>query len=372
MSRAAGDETGADPTLGHGPAASEPVNGETAAQSTWHGTPGAPRLHVVTGKGGTGKTTVAAALAVALATEGQRVLLVETEERQGISQVLDVAPLGTEEVALTSGLDGGAVHGLSIEAGAALVEYLRLFYRLGMAGDLLHRMGAIEFATTIAPGVRDVLIGGKVYEAVRRTTRGRARGTRRRPVDEPPAYDAVVLDAPPTGRVGRFLDVTGQLADLAKVGPIRNQSEAIRDLLHSPTTVVHVVTLLEQLPVQETIDALTDLSASGLLVGAVVVNQVRHTGTREAARLLQQGLPEPAELSTQLDSVGIRGSAAMVTGLLQTGTDAVARLALEEELEESVRETGRPVLTLPHLPDGIGPDAVRRLARQLASLGVTP
>lgn len=335
----------------------------------WHGAALDPRLHIVTGKGGTGKTTVAAALATALAGEGQRVLLVETEERQGISQVLDVAPLGTDEVEVAPGLDGGQVWGLSIEASAALVEYLRLFYRLGRAGDLLHRMGAIEFATTIAPGVRDVLIGGKIYESVRRTAGGRSAGRRARP-DDPPAYDAVVLDAPPTGRIGRFLDVTGTLADLARVGPIRHQADAIHQLLHSDRTLVHVVTLLEQLPVQETLDALDSLAADGLRVGAVIVNQVRDAAVRAAIDLVAERQPDRSRLAEQLASVGIRTSPAMVDGLLQTADEAVARRHLESALEEAVAGAGRPVLALPHLPGGVGPDPVRRLAADLAAHGV--
>ena len=90
--------------------------------------------------------------------------------------------------------------GLSVDAKAALLEYLQMFYKLGRAGGALERMGVIDFATTIAPGVRDVLLTGKVYEAVGRTT-----GTRRR--QGPRAWDAVVLDAPPTGRITRFLNV---------------------------------------------------------------------------------------------------------------------------------------------------------------------
>ncbi|HLS46758.1 MAG TPA: ArsA-related P-loop ATPase [Ornithinicoccus sp.] len=338
---------------------------------SWHGTKGNPRLHIVTGKGGTGKTTVAAALAAVLADEGSRVLLVETEERQGISQILDVAPLGTEETEVGTGLEGGEIYGLSIEAGTALVEYFQLFYRLGRAGDLLQRIGAIEFATTIAPGVRDVLIGGRIYEAVGRTASQTPGSRRRRRPGDPPAYDAVVVDAPPTGRIGRFLDVTGQLANLAKVGPIRSQADSVAALLHSPTTVVHVVTLLEQLPVQETLDAVRDLSADGLRIGALVVNQARDADTRRAVDLVAASTPDHDHLAAQLESVGIRTSASMIEGLLQTGAEAVERRDLEVSLETAVQDAGHPVLTLPHLPEGVGPDAVRHLAAELAAQGVT-
>lgn len=323
--------------------------------TTWHGGVVTPRLHVVTGKGGTGKTTVAAALAVALAREGGRVLLVEVEERQGISQIMDVPPLGTTEEPVGVGLDGGEVVGLSVEAGASLVEYLRMFYKLGRAGDLLQRIGAIEFATTIAPGLRDVLLGGKVYEAVERRTgrRGAVAHT----------YDAVVLDAPPTGRVNRFLNVTDHLADLARVGPIRRQSDSVSDLLHSPATVVHVVTLLEQLPVQETADAVAELEGSGLRLGAVVVNQVRSVDA--AAELAEGPAPDPHRIAEHLDQVGIRPGPGTLDGLVTTGVEAVERYRLEQDLRAEVVAIGRPVIELEHLSEGVGPDAVRRLAWDL-------
>ena len=133
-------------------------------ESDWEGV----RLHVVTGKGGTGKTTVAAALAIALAGQGRRTLLVEVENRQGIAQLFDCPPLPYEERKVAVGAGGGDVLALAVDPEEALLEYLDMFYRLGRAGRGLRRIGAIDFATTIAPGMRDVLLTGKVYEAVRR------------------------------------------------------------------------------------------------------------------------------------------------------------------------------------------------------------
>ena len=126
------------------------------------------RLHVVTGKGGTGKTTVAAALALALAAQGRRVLLAEVEGRQGISQTFDVPPLGDDEVRLITDPSGGELWGLSVDAKAALLEYLQTFYKLGRAGSALEKVGAIDFATTIAPGAT---ASGQAGGSVRSMTR---------------------------------------------------------------------------------------------------------------------------------------------------------------------------------------------------------
>ena len=131
------------------------------------------RLHVVTGKGGTGKTTVAGALALALAADGKNVLLMEVEGRQGIAQLFDVPPLPYAERRIAVGLgteshEGGDVSALVADPESALVEYLEMFYNLRHAGAALSRLGVMDFATTIAPGLRDVLLTGKAAEAVRR------------------------------------------------------------------------------------------------------------------------------------------------------------------------------------------------------------
>src|ERR1700751_460827 len=172
------------------------------------------RLHYVTGKGGTGKSTIAAALALTLAAGGRKVLLVEVEGRQGIAQLFDVPPLPYEELKIATAERVGQVNALAIDIEAAFLEYLEMFYNLGLAGRAMRRIGAVEVATTIAPGLRDVLLTGKIREIVTRAEKGKQ-----------PAYDAIVVDAPPTGRIARFLDVTKAVSDLAKGGPVHSQAE---------------------------------------------------------------------------------------------------------------------------------------------------
>jgi anion-transporting ArsA/GET3 family ATPase len=238
------------------------------------------RLHVVTGKGGTGKTTVA--LALALASQGKNVLVCEVEGRQGLARMFDVDPLPYAETLIATGLrtgpDGagtrpGTVHALHIDPESALLEYLAMYYRLGRAGKALDRFGVIEFATTIAPGVRDVLLTGKVFEAVQRNSRNKGAIQ----------YDAVVLDAPPTGRITQFLNVSDELAGLAKVGPIKSQADTMMTLFRSPRTAVHLVTVLEEMPVQETADGIEQ--RVGAIVAAFRNHQFEMTtgGQRRAA-----------------------------------------------------------------------------------------
>ncbi len=333
--------------------------------SGWEGV----RLHIVTGKGGTGKTTVAAALALGLAGGGNRVLLVEVEGRQGISQTFDVAPLAATEARVANAPGGGEVVGLSVDAKPALLEYLQMFYKLGRAGGVLEKFGAIDFATTIAPGVRDVLLIGKVFEANRRGQDGKPRRNAR----SRPAYDAIVLDAPPTGRVVRFLSVNSEVSGLAKVGPIRAQADSITTMLTAPQTVVHVVTLLEDMPVQETVDAIADLEAASFRIGGVVINQVREPllPARQLAAAAKGRIDRDA-VTLGLEAVGLRATEAVLDGLEDEARDHAMRVALEVAQLKIIDALGRPTFRLPALPEGVDAGAIRELAEMLAEQGMIP
>lgn len=329
------------------------------------------RLHVVTGKGGTGKTTVATALALALARGGRRVLLCEVEGRQGLARLFGTGPLPYEERRVATTPDGGEVLALAVEPRAALLEYLRLFYRLGGAGRVLDKVGALDFATTVAPGVRDVLLTGKVYEAVRRRHGGRA-GARG---DGPHVFDAVVLDAPPTGRVGRFLGVTTEVHGLARVGPIAAQAASVAEVLRSPSTRVHLVTLLEEMPVQETLDAVEELTAARLRVGAVVVDQV-HADT-VPVELLDDALAGRVPAGAVLDGLVRAGVAApgpageaVVEGLLAEAAEHDQRLALQEREHERLAAGEHPLVELPRLPRGVDRAGLDLLADRLVAQGL--
>nr|WP_227463449.1 ArsA-related P-loop ATPase [Nocardioides lijunqiniae] len=323
-------------------------------------------MHVVTGKGGTGKSTVAAALALALADGGKNVLLCEVEGRQGIARMFDVDPLPPEERRLTTGLPGadgepGVVHALHIDPEAALLEYLSLYYKLGRAGRALDRFGVIEFATTIAPGVRDVLLTGKVFEAVQRNSRNKGAIE----------YDAVVLDGPPTGRIVQFLNVSNELAGLAKVGPIKSQSDTMMTLFRSPRTAVHLVTVLEEMPVQETADGIAQLREADLPVGGVVVNLVRPQDlSAEDLAGARDGTLDRARVEADLKAAGIEADADLVDGLLAEARDHAERRALEDSQRVLVGELGVPTYELPRLAQGVDIGALYELAAALRAQGM--
>ncbi|MFM9135698.1 MAG: ArsA-related P-loop ATPase [bacterium] len=314
-------------------------------------------LHVVSGKGGTGKTTVAAALALALASDGRQVMLMEVEGRQGLAQIFDVPPLPYEPRRLAATPTGGEVWGLAVDPEEALLEYLELFYNLRRAGSVLRRMGAVEFVTTIAPGLRDVLLTGKAVELVRRQDKQHAT-----------AYDAIVMDAPPTGRITRFLNVNTEIAGVAKVGPIRTQADSVMNVLRSPRTAVHLTTLLEEMPVQETIDGVAELEDAALPVGGIVVNM-----TRPPALSTSGTGPSLAreQVAAGVTAAGFAADPdAIVSALLAEADDHGARVAMETVERARIQALGRPVYELPYLSGGIDLAALYELSAMLDDQGM--
>ncbi len=318
----------------------------------------AARLHVVTGKGGTGKTTVAAALALSLASGGRRVLLVEVEERQGIAQLFDTAPLPYEERRVAVARGGGEVRALAIDVDAALLEYLKMFYNLKRAGRALRRMGAMDFATAIAPGLRDVLLTGKIKEAVTRQVKG-AR-----------AYDAVVVDAPPTGRIARFLSVTEHVGGLAKGGPIKTQSDGVMAVLRSSQTAIHLVTVLEDMPVQETGDAIAELLAIGLPVGSIIVNMAHRPLLPAGAMAKAAGerLDESA-LAASLSDAGLDGKS-LAGPLLLEAADHARGWKAQQACRARIEQLDRLTYELPELPGPIDTGSLYELADLLTQAGI--
>src|ERR1700749_2763038 len=327
----------------------------SARDTDWEGV----RLHVVTGKGGTGKTTVAAALALALSRGGRKVLLIEVEGRQGIARLFDCPPLPYAERKVGIGLGedgrpGGDLYALAVDPEGALLDYLEMFYGMRHAGQALNRLGLVDFATTIAPGLSDVLRTGKATEATRRKDRGGR-----------PVYDAVVMDAPPTGRISRFLNVSVEVSGLAKVGPVRTHADTVARVIRSPQTAVHFVTTLEEMPVQETLDGLADLqerTGGAIRPGGIFINMARPA-------MLDDGDLDVAELALGRKAAGISDNHGLAADLMTELKEHAQQVALQNRERDELLTSGRPHYELPMIPEGIDLASLYQLASVLREQG---
>jgi hypothetical protein len=335
----------------------------TTRDTDWDGV----RLHVVTGKGGTGKTTVAAAMALALASAGRKVLLIEVEGRQGIARLFDCPPLPYEERKVAIGLgeqgagQGGDVYALAVDPEGALLDYLEMFYNLRRTGKALTRLGVVDFATTIAPGLSDVLVTGKATEAARRRVNRR---------DDSHVYHAVVMDAPPTGRISRFLDVSTEISGLAKVGPIKTHSDTVARVIRSPQTAVHFVTTLEEMPVQETLDGIAELhelTGDAIRPGGIFINMARPAMLDRAAAA--SGSLDVTELALGLKAAGISDNHGLAADLMTELREHAQQVALQDREREELLTSGRPHYELPMIPEGIDLASLYQLAAALREQG---
>jgi len=187
------------------------------------------------------------------------------------------------------------------------------------------------------------------------------------------------MDAPPTGRIGRFLNVATEVSGLAKVGPIRGHADTVQGVIRSPQTAVHFVTVLEEMPVQETLDGLAELrglAGGGLQLGAVMINMVRPTALTDGQLLAAaRGGLDTHELGLGLKAAGIDGSLGpdggpdVATALAAELGEHSLEVLSQREHRRLLTDTGQPCYELPLITHGMGLAGLYRLAAALREQG---
>jgi hypothetical protein len=178
------------------------------------------------------------------------------------------------------------------------------------------------------------------------------------------------MDAPPTGRITQFLNVNSEVSGLARVGPIRTQADAVMRVLTSAQTAVHFVTLLEEMPVQETVDGFADLRAAGLPAGGVIVNQARPVvlAPERLEKAAEPGGLDTAELEAGLAPVGL-ADPRVVEALADLGTQHAQRVLLEAGQRKVLAAVDAPMYELPLLTEGVDRVGLDLLATELRRQG---
>jgi arsenite-transporting ATPase len=297
---------------------------------------------IVAGKGGVGKTTMAAALARMASQTGRSVLIVELEGKSGITGAFGLGEdLGYEEMELqpARGDEQGAVRARRITPDDALVEYLE-DHGLRRVSKRLVSSGVVDVVSTAIPGIRDVLVLGKIKQ-----------------LERDGAADLIVVDAPATGHAITFLTSASGIVGAARGGPLRTQAAEVVELLADPSRCrVILVTLPEEMPVSETIEsAFTLEDKAGVQLGPVIVNAAD---------------PEPIGLERSAEEVaaGLDVDPDLLSAMEAARQFRLQRHALSvSQVERLARDLPLPQLLVPKVEsEEIGPSETDHLATALA------
>ena len=288
------------------------------------------RLLFFTGKGGVGKSTVSAAMALLAAQLGRRVLLVSADGRGDIAAFFEKRPVGFRPEPVFPGLSA-----MAMDTEASLQEYLRLNLRVPIPGRVGPLAKVFDFVATAAPGVKEILTIGKICWEVRESLERRA------------GWDLVVVDAAATGHIVAQLGAPQAIDELVAVGPIKTQTGWMTDLLSDPrVTALNVVTTPEEMPVHETIELVGRVRESlPVPLGAVVVNRVLPELFTHSDEVAFEALRQPAAVAALEGAVGsgvddVLTAADLAVTLRRTRAAHLSRLRQAVEL---------PLLYLPEL-----------------------
>jgi anion-transporting ArsA/GET3 family ATPase len=302
------------------------------------------KLVFVTGKGGVGKTTVAAGLAQLAAEHGKRVLVCEVDAKGDVTALFESPPTDFTPREVAPG-----IWSMSMDTEASLREYLKLHMRIPVVGRIGPLAKAFDFVATAAPGVREILTVGKLCYEVRERH-----------------YDLVVVDAPASGHIVGQLAAPQAINDLVKVGLIRSQTDWMLDILSDEhqTGLVAVCTP-EEMPVNETLELVTRVrEETTVRLSAVVVNRVLPELFGQREEEIFEQLREPG--TEELLSERAGGSVAPVLEAARLAVTMRRTRASHMQYLQAGLPPGLPVLLVPYLfARSFGARTTRQVAHAL-------
>jgi anion-transporting ArsA/GET3 family ATPase len=283
------------------------------------------KLIFVTGKGGVGKTAVAAALGLLAAERGKRTLVCEVDAKGNLADFFETAPTAFEEREIQPGL-----WAMSMDTEASLKQYLTRQLKLGLMARIGPLARMFDFVATAAPGVKEIVTVGKLCWEVRERH-----------------YDLVVVDAAPTGHIVGQLAAPQAINGLIQVGPVRQQTGWMLDILgDAKATGVVIVTTPEEMPVNETIELQGRLRAeTNVNLAGVIVNRVLPELFGRGEEEVFERLAEPDVSDLLEDEIG--GS---VEPLLEGARMAVTLRRTRAEHLERLRDGIDPAVPMLYLP----------------------
>jgi anion-transporting ArsA/GET3 family ATPase len=299
------------------------------------------QLLFVTGKGGVGKTTTAAALADLAARRGKRTLVCEMDAKGAMAAAFEVSELHFEPVQVQPHL-----FAMAMNTEDSLREYLRVVARIPLVGRIGPLARTFDFVADAAPGVKEILAIGKICFEVRERH-----------------YDLVVVDAEASGHIVAQIDAPRAIRELVQVGPVRDQTEWMLHILgdHRRTGLV-VVTTPEEMPITETLELVQNVqSTTDVDVAAVFANRVLPRWFDPGEQSVFDRLCEPAAQARLVEVAGTK-----VSTVFEAARLAEARRGMAAEYLERLRLELPPDVPVREIPELFTKASGRRVVSLVA------